>query len=772
MVHALIDAAYDKEPHVQEVICNTLCEVGKKRPNLVLASCHDYLLKHSKLGQGHRTVTLSVMERVVRETPESLDKRQVVDIIKQASSELTASKDVVPVWQSAASGLLVAIGCRHCHEVMAELLHKFQPGVLPHFMVVQTLANLAVANVYDMVPFLKVVLGTTLSVMGMAKQDNMKWIFSSAIAKFSEAIMDYAANVETAPDPSVRKEVYSQEMDAAYDIVFTLWLQSKEVKLKLVVVEALGRMSYIMSRGKLEEQFPRLLPTILSLYRRNIEPYHITLGLSLLLDAVVQNDSSVLSMHMDNLLSVIFPLICQPIDYSVPMTVKNHNEVLRCFAILVVPFSDRLVNYLLQKLEPNNDKTKMAVLAILRHLINSAGPHIEDKQALIMSGLKALLPETSNKVKKVLAQTVIAMAHHNYLEMEGGHLYIKFIVHQCALPSDPQGRRPIDPDYVSNDALRSMCDDVLLLLSTTVDNMQYVLWPYLLECVVPQCYTDAMATVCRTMAHIAGKKREEKAQDYHVDFERQSDIPKPPALIARLMVMAGHPLSGRRRGVHVLTAMKALSPLLHESLVELWDAVIPKLIQYVEDGQQKEEEEEAEWSQKNWEDLLLKLLSKSLEELSDEKWTCDIGRALMEQLSQCTGCAEDKNFLLKCLGVVLRQVTTTLFVQQCLHDAFSQVQHSNNLEREGYAIAAGFAAAAHLDSVLEVIARLDAANRKSSSSLFSFIKVSWMNDSVTLSVVVVNVCRRDIGVTFSVVVIVCRRDIGVTLSIVVVIVCR
>ena len=52
----------------------------------------------------------------------------------------------MPAWQSAASGLLVAIGCRHCNEVMGELLHKFQPGVLPHFMVVQTLANLAVAN--------------------------------------------------------------------------------------------------------------------------------------------------------------------------------------------------------------------------------------------------------------------------------------------------------------------------------------------------------------------------------------------------------------------------------------------------------------------------------------------------------------------------------------------------------------------------------------------------------------------------------------------------
>ena len=102
------------------------------------------------------------------------------------------------------------------------------------------------------------------------------------------------------------------------------------------------------------------------------------------------------------------------------------------------------------------------------------------------------------------------------------------------------------------------------------------------------------------------------------------------------------------------------------------------------------------------------------------------------------------------------------FLSCCVNELFGH---------QGYAIAAGFAAAAHLDSVLEVIARLDAANRKSSSGLFSFIKVSWMNDGVTRSVVVI-VRRRDIGVAVSVVgVIICRREIGVTLS-VVVIVCR
>lgn len=55
-------------------------------------------------------------------------------------------QDIVPDWQTAASSLLVAIGSKHCNDVMTELLDKFQPGVLPHFFVVQTLAQLATAN--------------------------------------------------------------------------------------------------------------------------------------------------------------------------------------------------------------------------------------------------------------------------------------------------------------------------------------------------------------------------------------------------------------------------------------------------------------------------------------------------------------------------------------------------------------------------------------------------------------------------------------------------
>ncbi len=56
------------------------------------------------------------------------------------------TKEVIPDWQQAASNILVAVGNKHINDIMEEILSKFQPGLLPHFFVVQTLANLSDSN--------------------------------------------------------------------------------------------------------------------------------------------------------------------------------------------------------------------------------------------------------------------------------------------------------------------------------------------------------------------------------------------------------------------------------------------------------------------------------------------------------------------------------------------------------------------------------------------------------------------------------------------------
>jgi hypothetical protein len=82
------------------------------------------------------------------------------------------------------------------------------------------------------------------------------------------------------------------------------------------------------------------------------------------------------------------------------------------------------------------------------------------------------------QVKKALAQTIIAMAHHGYLELEGGQILLEFVVMQCSGPaSNAKSQRQstaTDPEYVSPEALRAMCDNVLQLLANTVDNMDGV----------------------------------------------------------------------------------------------------------------------------------------------------------------------------------------------------------------------------------------------------------------------------------------------------------
>ncbi|KAK2550462.1 Maestro heat-like repeat-containing protein family member 1 [Acropora cervicornis] len=685
---ALIDAANDKQPEVRQMIMTSLHELGKKQPEMVLTAIKGYLIKHQKLIQGHRVVLLKSASKIIDDTLSTLSLDLGKQMIKLAAAEMTKSKDIEPDWQLAASEVLVALGGRFDHEVMAELLDKLAPGTLPHYFVVKTLASLSTSNCFGVVPFLKDVLGRMLPIMGMAKQDNLRWVIANCIARFCESIIEYVANAENAPYPDITFERFHGEISACYDVLFSVWIRSSEAKVRLAVVDALGHMTLIMAKGKLEEQLPKLLPGITGLYKRHTEHYLITQA-------------------------------CNLPDYSNLVSVKNHNEVLRCFSVLTPAFSDRVVAFLLQKLETNNDKARIASLSIIKHLINSSGSFLENKEEMIITGVQILFHDNNLKVRHMFAQCITAMAHHRYLELEGGHRLVEFIVRQCAISDEEKTRRPTDADAISPQELQKMCQNILYLLTTTVDVMEPVLWPYLLECLVPEPFTFAMSSLCRCIDHIAAKKREEQAEDFAIDFEVKTNIPKPVAIISRLLVMSGRPLPGGCRGLHALKLLKDLAPILEPSFVEMWDTVIPKLMQYLEENSDSKDN----WKQKTWEDLVLKFVSKSIDEVDSEIWTCSLGAEMTNQIPLYANLPEEKNFLFKCIGVVLNKVKNKDFVQNQLNIVFSSVKHGSQVEREGLAIGIGFSAGTNLDQVL---LKLDQVSKtemtKKSSGILSFMK--------------------------------------------------
>lgn len=97
-----------------------------------------------------------------------------------------------------------------------------------------------------------------------------------------------------------------------------------------------------------------------------------------------------------------------------------------------------MLPFLLQKFEQNNEKNRIASLTVIKHLINSSGNQMANKKQLAISGIRVILNETNPRVKKNLLQTIIAMAYHGYLGLEGGNLMIDFVLKQCSLPDDNQ----------------------------------------------------------------------------------------------------------------------------------------------------------------------------------------------------------------------------------------------------------------------------------------------------------------------------------------------
>ncbi|XP_044100710.1 maestro heat-like repeat-containing protein family member 1 isoform X4 [Neovison vison] len=430
----LLDAITDKDPLVQEQVCGALCALGEAAPEEVLGACEEYLRQHEKLAHPYRTMILRAVEVLVSSHIGELDKAEARAVTLLASSEMTRAKELVCDWQRAASDVLVAVGKRFVGTVMEELLSKFQPGALPHCSVVQTLASLAASNVFGMVPFLTSILSTMLPMLGMAKHDAMRVAFCCALQHFSESILEYLADLDQAPDPTVRKDTFAADMLSAYDILFNHWLQSREAQLRLAVVEALGPMSHLLPGEKLEEQLPKLLPGVLALYKKHAETFHVSKSLGQILEAAVSVGSRTLEPQLDSLLAALHAQICVPVESSSPLVVSNQKEVLRCFTVLARCAPDRLLAFLLPKLDASGERTRLGTLQVVRHVINSAASQMEVKKPFILSSMRLPLLDTNPKVKRAVVQVISAMAHHGYLEQPGGEAMVEYIVRQCALP--------------------------------------------------------------------------------------------------------------------------------------------------------------------------------------------------------------------------------------------------------------------------------------------------------------------------------------------------
>lgn len=734
LVMTLLGSEADSSDKVKNQVSQTLKDLGHRETELVLSSSHFFIYTNSKsISQDHRIRILKVMTHIIEQKRDCFSKELALELIQFGIFEMTSEKQVIAEWQGAASILLVQLGQRFPGDVLDRLLEHFPIGTQPHFFIMKTLGELSNANPLQIVPRLKEVLARVLPVLGAIKQDNMRWVFSSSVGYFCESILNYVANIDQAPDKTITVDSFSSEIFPAYEIMFNTWLLSKENKVKLATVEATGSMCSVMKRAQFENQLAKILSTLLSMYKKDKEHLPVTKGLCEVLTVAIQDESRVMEPLLVTLLTSIFPLVCIPdhVFLADPSLSKNQNELLRCFEIVGQVFSDQVSQFILNKLESKESEAKIGAMRVLKHLISRLDSQLNDKKGLIVGGMKALVSvDNPRKVNKMIAQVIIAMASKEYLSIEGGQSLLFFIIKHCSISdaeissTDQSKTKKADPDPVPLSELRHVCDHILNLFTTTIPCMEKVLWPAMFEALLPDKYTEGLSTVLKCLAHIANNKRANNDPEFLINFEEHVNLPKPPEIIVRLLVLLNAPHKRGQLGQQILAFMKASGPLLQPSIVSLWDSTLPKLGTYIEENAD-------EWDQNAWEDLILRLLAESIKATGDEGFTKELADYLSQHLTMYSNDLKKSAF--KLLGLVLQKLNHREFIKSKLTIMFQVCDHSNAIERQGCTQGYGYTAASHLDVVLEKLQDLLRSKNKEqkSAGLLSFLKDSGPKDVVS-----------------------------------------
>ena len=79
----------------------------------------------------------------------------------------------------------------------------------------------------------------------------------------------------------------------------------------------------------------------------------------------------------------------------------------RCYDILVRSHPEKLVSGLLLRLNSVDENIRVSTLIVFRHLMNSSMEVLQPRMSDIFSALHSKLAETSNRVRKMLAQLTV-----------------------------------------------------------------------------------------------------------------------------------------------------------------------------------------------------------------------------------------------------------------------------------------------------------------------------------------------------------------------------
>ncbi|XP_050771920.1 maestro heat-like repeat-containing protein family member 2B [Gopherus flavomarginatus] len=655
------------------------------------------LLEKLQQDEQNRVDIYCVLEKALQQDTGSLERRLVNKIITLAFDQMRESQQVTNELKVAASNTLVTLACCYFNNVMCEVHCHLEPPQLPEEFILVTLRNLSSAYALKCVPFMVLTLLFMSYMRKLVKGGRMRQAFCGVLEECSRAVNFYLSNWEKCSFPRMSASQFCYRFLPLYSHVTSNWLTCEEPELKQAIIKALGpMMSLLLHQEEYQDQIFELISWLLEQYKEDAHVFHITKSLSQLLEVSGEYKIPLPKRKFQAICSALHNQIC---SQAKPLSLEHHTELVYCIVQLARSSPEDLIAFLRSQLKVENEAVRVASLNLLRAIVGADLPETRLKKFLIVKAVKSTLGDQNATVRTAVLHFIRRLLSSESVENCAAwemvaHVFREFSVSTSKLAIQEEN------------TIQSLCIDILQCLDTSVTGMTQVLWPRLLEYVVPAQYTGTLKPLCRCLRELVERKQQEGEEAACLDYGGPVKLPTPQGLLARLLVVASSPYAGEGHGCAALQLLQALHQNIHAAVGEMWVVKIPSLVQYIEGNT------ENSLDCVRWEHMLLQFLGTSLEMIDDSAWSRQISLELSQQMASYTSPSHEKSFLYKALGTSLAVCQDLVHVKSQLHQFLTTTDYMEVPERQGVISILAFSAESHLDLTLKALQEFGAAMNK------------------------------------------------------------
>ncbi|KAM6292594.1 maestro heat-like repeat-containing protein family member 2B [Porphyrio hochstetteri] len=630
-------------------------------------------LQDHEVREGDRVETYRELESVLQGDDSPLQSGVVNRLIAEASSDMRAAQGVPDETKSAASDVLMALARSHFHFVMSELQsHLKVMAKAPAEPVLLTLGKMACSYALRCIPFVGMTLLSLRTMLSQVGSGRSLRVICSVLEQWSKAVIEYFCSRKQCPFPRPAEGQLSEHVYPVFCYAVANWLGCREEEDKQAVLRAVAAMMEVLMReGQHREH---AWEQVLALLHQRWD---------------IQDTSQVTKL----------------LDVTEEPGPTHKAELSHCIVRQAIICPEEPVVPLHSQESGGSEASCVGALGLLAALAHSDAPAVREKLPQVVEALQSSCNDPSTQVRRAVLEFIRELLSSGSQTSCAwdvvGHIFNEFSRTSGLLAAGGL----FAWETPEEGALRALCMDIVGSLDVSLRGMTKLLWPRLLQYVVPAQYSGMLIPLSKCLRALAERREgggcEEEEPDA-VDSQEQAQLPAPQALLARLLVVAAAPHKTSDQAVAALQLLQALRGRIHRALGAVWVTEIPLLLQYLE-GQNERSLDSAEWEHR-----LLKFLRASLEPIEDEAWTMELSRELSRQLDSSAPGSWEKLFLYKAFGMVLAACRDLRHVEGQVLRFLQQATSVEPSEAQGMISVVSHASESHFRLVLDTVTRFSA----------------------------------------------------------------